>query len=183
MRFLVLLVIPILVGLSSDNVPKNLCENVPDGFVPDNLKTTDKNGNGQNIDALCWNQKILVQDGFIGLEMFGGKTFPNVLIFRGGRDTDANCPNRAYLVDRSYIPPKVIRFGVKHACAEIDYVSSGRKNLVVALKDNVKFKYEGGKLIPPPTDVSLLEHIRFDHIYLPMAYAATPFVEELPPPK
>ncbi len=169
--------------VSLQTYAKQLCENVQMGLVPDENLQMGSNGYDVYVNALCWNKKVLVKDDHLGVGHFGSKAFSEVYIYSGGADQYAECPNRAYLVDRSYTPPKVIKFGIKNACGEIDYVSSGKKNLVVAFKDNIKFKYEGGKLIPPPVDDYFLQNIKIDANYAKTLSLARPYVEELPPPK
>ena len=70
-------------------------------------------------------------------------------VLRAGAVPTTGCPERLYLIDLSLSPVKVIAFGVKNACNEFHWASWGTKRSVIAIKNNVKFVYEDGKLTPP----------------------------------
>jgi hypothetical protein len=148
------------------------------------------------VQTWCLNGKPLVQDERFYFQGGGDGKFKSVSIYIGGNseyfpdtanpghETTSLCSVRAYLVDTSYTPTKIIRFGVRNACAEFDYISSGKKNMVVALKKNVKFKYQDGKLIPPKADEDLWAGALSDWVYANATPdKIVPFVEEIQTPK
>lgn len=73
-----------------------------------------------------------------------------------------------FLLDFSQNSPKAFAFGITMATNEIDYVSWGKKNDVIAIKNNVKFLYQGGRLIPPDANyaashsITDTRNLRFD---------------------
>jgi hypothetical protein len=79
-----------------------------------------------------------------------------------------NGRNAIFLLDISQNPIKAFAFGITMATNEIDYVSWGKKNDVIAIKNNVKFLYQGGRLIPPDADyaashsITDTRNLRFD---------------------
>jgi hypothetical protein len=75
-------------------------------------------------------------------------------VFSAGSNHSANgCENRHYLVDVSMSPPRVFAFGINKHCTDFDWASWGKKRSVIALKDNLRFQYDNGKLTPPETFV------------------------------
>lgn len=109
----------------------------------------------------------------------------NLLVFSSG-DFSATtaCARTLYLLDLSGSPPKVFSFGVKNACNEFHWASWGDKRSVIALKHNVKFVYESGKLTPPAKGEALWKAIEPPHSGPGLGVEdAIPFVEDVPPPK
>ncbi|GAA5172704.1 hypothetical protein [Viridibacterium curvum] len=105
-------------------------------------------------------------------------------LYSGGLDRSVACPKNLYLIDISLAAPKVIAFGVEGACPEYHWASWGKKRSVIAIKSNVRFVYENGKLTPPPKDLALITTIEpprtgsgIDEKKL------QPFVREVSPPK
>ena len=89
-----------------------------------------------------------------------------------------------YLLDLSNKPAKIVAFGVKNSCIEFDWASWGKRRSVIALKHNVRFVYEDGKMKPPKVDEKLWTSIEAPHG--PASNVAddiVPFVENVPPPK
>jgi hypothetical protein len=94
------------------------------------------------------------------------------------------CAKNLYLLDLSASPPLVVAFGVKNACNEFHWASWGDKRSVIALKKNVKFVYENGRLTPPPKGEALWKAIEPPHAGAGLAIEdAIPFVEVVRPPK
>jgi hypothetical protein len=103
-------------------------------------------------------------------------------IYEGGGSQDTGCTARHYLVDISVKPARVITFGVKSACNEFHWARWGKKRSVIAIKDNVKFTYENGKLIPPMPGPELYEYIKPNSMRMTPVEQFIPFVEDVPPP-
>lgn len=94
------------------------------------------------------------------------------------------CPDHLYLIDLSQSPVNVIAFGVKKACNEFHWASWGEKRSVIALKRNVKFIYENGKMILPKPGEKLWSSIEPPHAGEGLALEdAIPFADDVPPPK
>lgn len=94
------------------------------------------------------------------------------------------CAEKLYLLDTSRRPPLTIAFGVKNACNEFHWASWGDKRSVIALKKNVKFVYEDGKLLPPAKGEALWNAIEPPHSGPGLSIEdAIPFVEIVLPPK
>ena len=106
-------------------------------------------------------------------------------VFSSGKaHPETGCPDRLYLIDLSVRPVKVIAFGVKKACNELHWASWGEKRSVIALKNNVKFTYENGKMTLPPAGEKLWHAIEPPHAGAGLAEEdAVPFAEDVPPPK
>lgn len=105
-------------------------------------------------------------------------------VFRGESREETACPDRLYLIDLSQTPIKVIAFGIKKACNEFHWASWGEKRSVIALKHNVKFTYENGKMILPKPGEKLWSSIEPPHAGEGLAMEdAIPFAEDVPPPK
>jgi hypothetical protein len=109
----------------------------------------------------------------------------SIRIYTSGHANAATgCAPRLYLIDFSKRPVKVIAFGVKKACNEFHWASWGEKRSVIALKHNVKFTYENGKMILPKPGEKLWSSIEPPHAGEGLAMEdATPFAEDVPPPK
>lgn len=105
-------------------------------------------------------------------------------IYKGGswasRDDDIPW-SPVYLVDLRSDPPKAFVFGVRAAQNEFHWASWGKKRSVVALQYNVKFTYDGSRLIPPSADNELWSGIRPTMFDTPVE-KLIPFARELPPP-
>jgi hypothetical protein len=83
-------------------------------------------------------------------------------------------------------PVKVFAFGVKTACNEFHWASWGKNRSVIALKKNVEFVYENGKLIPPKAGEKLFNSIEPPHSSRGGGMneeSAIPFVEEVSSPR
>ncbi|MES2049275.1 MAG: hypothetical protein V4447_12810 [Pseudomonadota bacterium] len=105
-------------------------------------------------------------------------------IFRGESLHETGCPDRLYLIDLSVKPVKVIAFGIKKACNVFHWASWGEKRSVIALKNNVNFIYENGKMTLPASDEKLWKSIEPPHAGEGMkSEDAIPFAEDIPPPK
>ncbi|WP_345534829.1 hypothetical protein [Viridibacterium curvum] len=85
-------------------------------------------------------------------------------IYAGSIDPTTACSANLYLVDLSFKPPKVISFGVKGACTEFHWASWSKSRSVIAIKKNVKFVYENGKLTPPAKNLQLIKSIEPTHV-------------------
>ena len=105
-------------------------------------------------------------------------------IFRGDSLQETGCPDRHYLIDLSLTPVKVIAFGVKKACNEFHWASWGEKRSVIALKNNVKFTYENGKMTLPASGEKLWKAIEPPHAGAGLNEEdAIPFAEDVLLPK
>jgi hypothetical protein len=105
-------------------------------------------------------------------------------IFRGDALQESGCPDRLFLIDLSTKPVKVIAFGVKKACNEFHWASWGEKRSVIALKNNVKFIYENGKMTLPARGEKLWKAIEPPHAGAGLDLEdAVAFAEDVPPPK
>lgn len=109
-----------------------------------------------------------------------------IRIYRDDATIETGCPANFYLIDLSQQPVKVIAFGVKNACNEFHWASWGDKRSVIALKSNVKFTYENGKLTPPAAGEKLFKAIEPPHSSRGAGLteeSAIPFVNEVALPK
>lgn len=105
-------------------------------------------------------------------------------VFRGNSMQETGCPDRLYFVDLSKSPVKVIAFGVKKACNEFHWASWGEKRSVIALKNNVKFTYENGKMTLPAKGKKLWNAIEPPHAGAGLNEEdAIPFADDVPLPK
>lgn len=105
-------------------------------------------------------------------------------IYTSGAPTSTGCAGRLYLIDFKAVPPNVLAFGVKKACNEFHWASWGAKRSVIAIKNNVSFVYETGKLLPPPSGDKLWNSVEPPHAGSGLAIEdAVGFAEELPLPK
>jgi hypothetical protein len=106
-------------------------------------------------------------------------------IFSSGKPhSETGCPDRIYLIDMSGRPIKVIAFGVKKACNEFHWASWGEKRSVIALKNNVKFIYENGRMTLPAGGERLWKSIEPPHAGAGLSLEdAVAFAEDVPPPK
>ena len=93
------------------------------------------------------------------------------------------CAPKLYLLDMSNASAKVLAFGVKGACNEFHWASWGYKRSVIALKRNVSFIYENGKLTPPAAGEELFNSIEPPHAGPGLTEElARGFVENVPLP-
>jgi hypothetical protein len=121
---------------------------------------------------------LLLEADFLAEEGNNGER--SVWVYSGKSLPLTGCPDQAYLIDLSLLPVKVFSFGVKKACNEFLKASWGAKRSVIALKKNVSFIYENGKLIPPKAGEQLWKSIEPPHAGPGLKLEdAQPFVEEL----
>lgn len=146
--------------------------------------TTCSDANGYTTRKwLSLDQKPLIEDEFLSGDLAIEKT-RTYWIYSGKALAETGCSDRLYFLDLSAQPTKVLAFGVKKACNEFHWASWGDKRSVIALKHNVKFVYENGKLIPPASGEGLWKAIEPPHAGTGLAKEdAVGFVEELPLPK
>lgn len=105
-------------------------------------------------------------------------------IFHGEVNYKTGCASELYLVDIGRPSPKIIAFGVRKACNEFHWASWGAKRSVIAIKNNVRFVYENGKLIPPASGEKLWSSVEPPHAGPGLAVEeAVGFVEVLVLPK
>jgi hypothetical protein len=128
----------------------------------------------------------LLRDSLLSLSDFDigkNKSRPR-WIYSGSPKWETGCNDRLYLVDLSIKPVKVIAFGVKKACNEFHWASWGEKRSVIALKNNVKFMYENGKMILPASGEKLWKAIEPPHAGTGLDLGdAVAFAEDMPSPK
>lgn len=102
----------------------------------------------------------------------------------GESDPTTGCAPRLYLLDMRGGKVRAMAFGVKNACNEFSWASWGDKRSVIALKKNVSFVYENGKLIPPKAGGQLWKAIEPPHAGSGLKEEdAVPFVRELALPE
>ena len=126
-------------------------------------------------------QNVLRSDFLVELDNNKNRS---LWVYAGAPLDGIGCPDRLYLVDLSMKPVKVTAFGVKKACNEFHWASWGEKRSVIALKNNVRFTYENGKMTSPEGGEKLWKSIEPPHAGagLPLE-DAVPFVEDVPLPK
>lgn len=142
-----------------------------------------------SIDGVDKTHTLLLNDAKLleDVRLFdegGDKTRRLHVYTSGDFSAETACSKKLYLLDLSGSPPKVFAFGVKNACNEFHWASWGDKRSVIALKHNVKFVYEDGKLIPPAKGEALWKAIEPPHGGPGLGIEdAIPFVEVVPAPK
>lgn len=117
---------------------------------------------GKNQEMLNFQGRVILQDS----QLFEEDSYNSgtVMVFTSATlDKFTNCHSKLYLVDVSTSPVTVIAFGVKQGCNEFDYASWGKKNSVIAIKSNVKFVYQNGKMMLPKDDQKLRDRIEPSH--------------------
>jgi hypothetical protein len=108
----------------------------------------------------------------------------SIWVYAGRFDAATGCPSRLYLMDLSLQAPKVLTFGVAKACNEFHWASWGAKRSVIALKNNVKFTYENGKMTLPASGEKLWKAIEPPHAGAGLNLEdALAFSEDVPLPK
>lgn len=128
-------------------------------------------------------EKRLLEDKKLSADLAVEKT-RTYWVFAGHPTWETGCPDRLYLIDLSRKPVTVIAFGVKKACNEFHWASWGETRSVIALKNNVKFVYENGKMLPPATGERLWKAIEPPHAGAGLGLEdAIPFAEDVPLPK
>jgi hypothetical protein len=126
---------------------------------------------------------ILKEEFLSNLE---GNKDRSLWVYGGKSSIETGCDANLYLIDLTHQPVKVIAFGVKNACNEFHWASWGDKRSVIALKSNVKFVYENGKLTPPAAGEKLYKAIEPPHSSRGEGLTqenAIPFVNDVPLPK
>lgn len=124
----------------------------------------------------------LLQEPFLAEELNNKKR--SLWILSGKPVSATGCAPSIYLIDLSMQPVKVIAFGVKKACNEFHWASWGERRSVIALKNNVKFTYENGKMTLPASGEKLWKAIEPPHAGAGLAEEdAIAFAEEVPLPK
>jgi hypothetical protein len=130
-----------------------------------------------NVDGVA-----VLKSSYLSRQDFNEKL--GIWIYRGESSDQTGCPEKHYLIDISKKPTKVIAFGVKNACNEFHWSSWGANRSVIALKRNVKFVYENGRLTLPTSGEKLWKTIEPPHAGSGMAIEdATPFAEEVSLPR
>lgn len=133
--------------------------------------------------SISLDQQKLLEDKFLSGDVAIEKT-RTYWVYSGKPLAETGCADRLYLIDLSMKPTKVIAFGVKKACNEFHWASWGEKRSVIALKNNVSFVYENGKITPPPSGKKLWQAIEPPHAGSGLAEEdAVGFAEEVPLPK
>lgn len=137
---------------------------------------------GATEDSIKFQGKSILKD----VRLFPDDSNPDksIRIYTSGAATSTACAGRLYLVDFNIKPPRVLAFGVKKACNEFHWASWGVKRSVIAIKKNVRFVYENGKLIPPLHRENIWNFVEPPHAGPGLSVDdAVGFVEELSPPK
>ena len=133
---------------------------------------------GSSVTQFLLEKKIVLSGSYPMMFRHANKA-NSLLVIEGSQDPSLACPARTFLIDLTGNKPRVFAFGVKNACAEYHWASWGKKRSVIAIKENIRFTYSNGKLMPPPPDFG-------DGIPLVRRYPEDqrnwPFVEELPIP-
>lgn len=134
------------------------------------------------VQTLSLQGKALLSDSHL-YDGGSSKDWMKWIYTSGSIDEATACPKRLYLVDIGMSPPKVFAFGVKGACNQFDWASWGAKRSVIAIKNNVRFVYEGGQLKAPAKSEKLWLSVEPPHMGSGLSEEdAIPFVEELPLP-
>lgn len=141
-----------------------------------------RNENREYTHTVFLEEQPLLRDAFLA-EANNNKN-RSIWIYVPQSQQETACPKQLYLVDLSQNPAKVIAFGVKNACNEFHWASWGERRSVIALKHNVKFTYENGKITPPKAGEQLWNSIEPPHAGEGLSIEdAIPFAEDVPPPK
>lgn len=133
--------------------------------------------------SIALDQQKLLEAKYLSADLAIEKT-RTYWIFSGKAVAETGCPDRLYFIDLSMKPAKVFAFGVKKACNEFHWASWGDKRSVIALKNNVSFVYESGKLSPPTSGEKMWKAIEPPHAGAGLTEKdAVGFVEEMSPLK
>jgi hypothetical protein len=142
---------------------------------------TDLNGTPTR-QWISLNDKKLLEDKILSADFAIEKT-RTYLIFSGKAKQNTGCPSHLYLIDLSKQPVKVIAFGIKKACNTFHWASWGENRSIIALKNNVKFTYENGKMTLPEGGEKLWSAIEPPHAGVGLKLEdAVPFSEDVTPP-
>jgi hypothetical protein len=166
------------------SVPQALCETSKPKARPygDVSKTTCVTNNVAVRETINLNGRAILSDKQLIQDDInqGG----SIRIYSsGGFDPVTGCAPRLYLLDMREGKSRAMAFGIKGACNEFAWASWGDKRSVIALKKNVSFIYENGKLTPPKAGEQLWKSIEPPHAGPGLKMEdALPFVEELPLP-
>lgn len=137
-----------------------------------------RNANREYTHTIFLGEQPLLRDSFLA-EADNNKS-RSIWVYVPQSQPQTACPDRLYLIDLSQNPAKVIAFGVKKACNEFHWASWGEKRSVIALKHNVKFTYENGKMILPKSGAKLWNSIEPPHAGEGLAMEdAIPFAEDV----
>lgn len=120
----------------------------------------------------------LVIDGAHPVIFQSSNKADSILVLEDGNDSNLGCTGRLFLLDLTGAKPRVFAFGVRNACNEFHWASWGKKRSVIAIKRNVKFIYENGKMTLPKKDNDLFSDIQPTK-ELTAVEKLEPFVEEL----
>jgi hypothetical protein len=108
----------------------------------------------------------------------------SIWIYTGKALAETGCADRLYLIDLSKKPMVVLAFGVKRTCNVFHWASWSDKRSVIALKNNVKFTYENGKMTLPANGEKLWKAIEPPHAGAGLNLEdALAFSEDVPLPK
>lgn len=185
-KYLLLVIVSIFLQLSSTiakATPTGGCETTPArntkfGSISKTECGTSETGYRYSINV---NDQPVLSANYLSRQDFDERT--GVWIFRGDSLWKTGCPDRLYLIDLAQKPVKVIAFGVRKACNEFHWASWGEKRSVIALKHNVKFTYENGKIILPKAGKKLWMAIEPPHAGEGLSEGdAIPFAEDVPLP-
>lgn len=125
--------------------------------------------------------KKLIEDKSLRQELTTDKSGA-YWIYTGPIDPKTFCPASLYFLDLSTKPPTAITFGVKNACNKFQWAKWSQNGSVIALKNNVRFRYKNGKLTPPEPDAALIQGIEMPEDVPGSGFAAdslVPFVRPL----
>jgi len=179
------IVLPFVLAFPSISFASEACENSLG--IPTStgrlISKTCRNSEGHTIrKSIFLDEQKLLEDQSLYGDRAADKTRMH-WIYESEPQMKTGCSERLYLIDLAYKPPKVFAFGVKSACNEFHWASWGAKRSVIALKHNVKFIYENGKLIPPVPGEKLWKSIEPPHGPVGMSEnSAIPFAEDIPLP-
>lgn len=169
--------------LSSSSFAQETCKTESVETVAGTLEhVTCRNAEKKYTHTIQIGEQKILRDAFLAEE--GNNKDRTLWLFTGKPLWETGCPDRLYLVDLSMKPVKVTAFGVKKACNEYQWASWGEKRSVIALKNNVKFTYEDGKMILPKGGEKLWKSIEPPHAGDGLKLEdAIPFSEDVPLPK
>jgi hypothetical protein len=180
------LLISILVALTASCGAEETCEQGRGIKTSYGRLTTTECTDAKGYTTRQWvslDQQKLLEGKFLSGDLAIEKT-RTYWIFSGQALAETGCPDRLYLIDLSMKPVKVIAFGVKNACNLFHWASWGDKRSVIALKNNVSFVYENGRITSPASGKKLWNAIEPPHAGPGLLEVdAVGFAEDVPLPK
>lgn len=134
------------------------------------------------VDRWSLGNRVLVE-GKAPLVAEAADARQGLLVLSAAADDKTGCAANLFLLDLTGQAPRVFRFGVRNACNTYHRVSWGKQRSVIAIKNNVRFTYSAGRLIPPAHDAELVGRLEFSaYGGNPAFEQIVPFVDDIGPP-